>query len=321
MEILDTTLCGEHAGVRNSFLEGIVRKNRVFFLTLSVAMGAVFAQDSPPTGVVRGGAIELIRSSSKFSAGPLGTINTTTDTLAGGFSMIDYSKLLGTDPPAVTTIGSCSVVLIKPPQGTPDPTAITILDAGPVLNLTGPNGSKQIAATEFAFGAMLGGGTSIPGLPPPPPLYLDPGPYTVDNGGGGADIGPFKATLTIPTQFVWTNSDASASIDRSAGLDVAWTGGDPDSKVTIAGGVVLINADTRQVASGAVFTCTETNSAGHFFVPPEVLTLLPASTIVNNTPNGSLTVNNGVTVKFDAPSVDQSTFTFTSGALRIPEYK
>ena len=292
----------------------------VFFLMLCMALGAAFAQDSPPTGVVRSGDIQLIRSSSKFSAGPLGIIDTTTDTLSGAFSMIDYGQPLGIDPPGVTTIGSCSVVSIG---GTPpvDPPAVTILDAGPVLNLTGPNGSTQIAATQFAFGAMLGGGTTFPGLPAPPPLYLDAGTYTVDNGGGGADVGSFTATLNIPTQFVWTNADAAASIDRSAGLDVAWTGGDPDSKVNIAGGVVVINADTFQVASGAFFTCTETNSAGHFFVPPEVLMLVSASTIVNDIPNGFLTVNNGVSVKFDAPGADQSTFRFTSAAVRIPEYR
>jgi len=297
-----------------------VRNILVFLLTLSVAVGAVFAEDSPPTGVVRNGDIQLLRTSSTFSAGPFGTIETTTDALAGAFYMIDYGEPGGIDPPAVTTIGSCSVVSLG---GTPplNPAKTTVLDAGPVLNLTGPNGSTQIAAADFAFAAMLGGGTTIPFLPPPPPLYLVPGTYTVDNGGGGADVGAFTATLNIPTPFVWTNADAAALIDRGTGLDVAWTGGDPDSKVNIAGGVVVIDAVTSMVTSGAVFTCTETTSAGHFFVPPEVLTLLPASAIADNTPFGSLVVNNGVAVKFDAPGVDQSTFTFASATVRTPEYR
>lgn len=297
-----------------------MREIRVFFLTLSLGGGAVFAQNTPPTGIVRGGGIQLTRSNSKFSAGPLGSIDTTSDSLSGAFSVTDYSKLLGTDPPTVTTIGSCTVVTLALNTSF-DPTAVTVLDAGQVLNLTGPKGSKQIAATKFAFSAELGGGLAFPGLPPPPPLYLDPGTYTVDNGGGGADVGSFTATLNVPTQFVWTNSDAAVSIDRSAGLDVAWTGGDPDSKVTITGGVAVVSPDTRQVASGTVFTCTETNSAGHFFVSPEVLLQVPATTIVNSVPNGVLIVSDGVTVKIEASGVDQSTFTYSSVAVRIPEFK
>jgi hypothetical protein len=303
-------------------MEVILRKIRVFFAAF-VAAGAAFAQDLP-TGIMRAGTISLLRTSSKISAGPpLGTVDTTMDQLIGGFQAIDYSKLPRFDTPAVTTIGSCFVVSFGPTQNTPafDPTAVTILDAGPVLNLTGPNGSKPIAANKFTFGATLGGGLSLPFLPPPAPLYLDPGTYTVDNGAGGADVGPFTATLNVPTQFVWTNADAALSIDRSAGIDIVWTGGDPDSKVNIQGSVTVISPTTRMLQGGGSFTCTENNSAGHFFVTPEVMQILPPSTTVNNVSNGTLSVSDGVEVKFDAPGSDLSTFTFRSGAARSPEYK
>jgi hypothetical protein len=40
------------------------------------------------------------------------------------------------------------------------------------------------------------------------PPFLFPGVYTIDNGGGGADVGPFSAPITIPTTVVWSNSHA-----------------------------------------------------------------------------------------------------------------
>jgi hypothetical protein len=303
-------------------LEDIVRNTLLLPLTLCAAIGTVFAQDLPPTGVVRSGDIQLFRSSSQFTFDPFGTISTVTDTASGAFYMIDYGEPTGIDPPAVTTIGACTVVSlgVSPPI---NPPAVVILDAGPVLNLAGPNGSTQIPATQFAFGATLGGGTTYPdflGLPPPPPLYLDAGTYTIDNGDGGADVGPFMASLNIPAQFIWSNPDAAASIDRSAGLEVLWTGGDPDSQVKIIGGAAVIDPATGQLASGAFFTCTETNSVSYFFVPPEVLAFVPASAVAG-VPNGSLSVNNGVKVTFEASGVDQSTFTFTSSSTRTPEYR
>ena len=304
-------------------MEDILRDIRVFFLAL-IVLGAAFAQDSPPTGIVRGGGISLLRTSTKINAGPpLGTLDTTMDQLIGGFQSTDYSKIPSFTQQPITTIGPCIVVLFAPTDTTQtfDPTAVTALDAGPVLNLTGPNGSKQIAATKFAYGLALGGGLSFPFLPPPPPLYLDPGTYTVDNGAGGADIGAFTATLTAPTPFVWTNSDAAQSIDRSAGIDIIWTGGDPDAKVNIQGTVTVLNATTRKLEGGGAFTCVENNSAGHLFVPPEVLTLLPATTTVNGVSNGILSVGSGVQVKFDAPGSDLSIFSFLSGAARSPEFK
>jgi hypothetical protein len=299
-----------------------VIKVRAFVLALSVAAGAALAQDAP-TGIVKSGGVALLRTQSKTSAGLLGTIDTTTDFFAGGFQSTDYSKITLTRADA-TTIGAC-VVTTFPALATSNPitSAVTPLDAGPVLNLNGPNGSKQFPATKFAYGGIVGGGLAlpIPGLPPAPPLYLDPGTYTVDNGGGGADIGPFKATLTVPDPFTWTNADANLSIDRAAGVDVVWTGGDPGSKVNIVGAVTLIDSATSQVKGGGAFTCIVDNSAGHYFVPPEVLTLLPASVVVANAPLSTLSVSTGVQVKFDAPGSDLSLFSFSSGGSRNVEYK
>ena len=83
----------------------------------------------------------------------------------------------------------------------------------------------------------------------------------------------------------------------------------------------MTNAATRKVEGGATFTCVADNSAGHFVVPPEVLTLLPASTTTSGVSNGNLVVSHGIEAKFDAPGVGESIFTFTSGTTRNAEFK
>lgn len=310
-------------------MEIILKTTRVLFPLLITAAGVAFAQDPPTTGILKAGAVEMIRTNAKFNAGPLGTIESTTEIFAASFSATDLSKIVrGGEQAPLTTIGTCFIqplVQVDPPARTD---ATTYLDAGPVLNLTGPAGSKQFPLTKtggqanvLGYGGILGGGLPIPLLPPPPPLFVTPGTYTVDNGGGGADVGSFTASLDIQSLFTWTNADTSLSIDRAAGADFTWTGGNPDGKVYIGGSVVLTDAATRKVAGGAVFSCIADNSAGHFVVPPEVLTLLPASTTTSGVSNGNLVVSHGVEAKFDAPGVGESIFTFVSGTTRNAEFK
>src|SRR5260370_4571666 len=288
-------------------------KQTVLFLALSAIAGAAWAQSPGPTGPARTGAVGLSRLSLSVSAGPLGTIQSSSDVFTAFFLFTDFSKFIIPEAPPPTTIGQCLVIPFTQP---PDILSVsTALDAGPVMHLTGPNGTKTFAAKEFAFSESLGGGTAIPGLPPPAPLYLDPGSYTVDNGAGGADVGPFMTTLTIPNAFAWTNADdaQSLSIDRTAGVDVAWTGGDPNSKVTIIGGVVELDPDTFTPSGGTVYSCTENNSAGHFFVSPDVLSLLPASTAnIIGISNGLLGVGSGVQAPFSAAGIDAGIFNFSA---------
>ena len=86
------------------------------------------------------------------------------------------------------------------------------LDAGPVLNLSGPKGVHELPlrapgsySNQFSSNAAQ-------------VEYLQAGDYVVDNGAGGRDVGPFKATLKIPQPL-------NATIQRSANATmVTWTG-------------------------------------------------------------------------------------------------
>jgi hypothetical protein len=254
----------------------------------------------------------------KVAAGPV-TIDTTSDAFSASFvkSVVTFTPQ---DPPESTTIGSCVVIKLGP-AGTPPAFTSNFLDAGPVINITGPKGSKQAPQMRSVYSADLGGGPSFGFGPPPPPLYLDPGTYTVDNGGGGADVPAFSESITLPETFVWTNADANLSVDRSAPVDVTWTGGDPDSKVLIGGAVIVTNPTTFQIDSGVSFACTEVDSAGHFTIPAEVLSLLPVSTLVNGVSNGGMSLLNGVQKKFDLAGFTAANLVFNSTTTRNVQYK
>src|SRR6516165_7373291 len=101
--------------------------------TLSLAQGTAPA----PTGIQKNGAVSLLRAESKLAVGGA-LVENTTDNVTGAFVMSDYTNY--TPPPAnpATTIGPCIVVTISLPLTPSPPTGIvtTILDAGPVLNVS-----------------------------------------------------------------------------------------------------------------------------------------------------------------------------------------
>jgi uncharacterized protein (TIGR03437 family) len=183
------------------------------------------------------------------------------------------------------SLGSCLVI----PAGVGS-TAFTgsqfvPLDAGPALNVTGPKGARQIQFQDsgyyyqqFAQGAQV--------------QFLVPGTYVVDNGTGGADVGPFKATLTVPPAFTSTVQSSSA------GVRVTWSGGDPAGYVTVLGGAA--SPTTRAVAS---FVCTERVAAGQFTVPQEVLLSLPSEAT-------SVSAVHQATTVFRARGLDIGQFSF-----------
>ncbi len=241
-----------------------------------------------------------------------GGIETMSDGLTGIFSSVDYTNYT---PPQigvqVTTVGPCNITTVDarsvlallssaPPA--------KFLDAGPLLNVNGPNGTQQIplsSLTHIYFGS-LGGGTPPPGAPSPMPLYLDPGAYTVDNGSGGADVGPFTTTLTVPAPLlVWTNADSDLTIDRTAGVDIQWTGGDPSANIFIYGVIGSASGSTA-------FGCMVPNN-GEYMVTPDVLSLMPATPIGTNSPGSvsTLKISSTSQTTFSAPGLDSGEFSYT----------
>ena len=131
--------------------------------------------------------------------------------------------------------------------------------------------------------------------------FLEPGDYVIDNGAGGADIGPFRAALSVSKAFTPT-------VQRSAsGVKIAWTGGSPTGVVIIEG----IGAPSLTGAS-ARFICTERVSAGQFTIPAEVFLSLPPDGV----DHAGLTVSasSSAAVTFRARGLDYGQFSFVSVA-------
>jgi hypothetical protein len=137
-------------------------------------------------------------------------------------------------------------------------------------------------ATGSFYGA-LGGGAALPGQTAPP-LYLNPGTYTVDNGSGGKDVGAFKVSMTVPAAFTWTNYSSITSVTRSQAFTVNWTGGDPSWDVYLFGGSSVTDNVTVS------FECRAHNSDQTLTVPGSILEALPASGTSSGIPLGSLTM-------------------------------
>jgi hypothetical protein len=101
---------------------------------------------------------------------------------------------------------------------------------------------------------------------------LVPGPYTI-TGSGGADISPFSAAVTIPALPTLVSPVNSATVTRSNGMTVTWTGGGGNLQIQV-------NAPTDSTdTNGSVAVCNVAASAGTFTIPPYVLLALPASNL------------------------------------------
>jgi hypothetical protein len=137
-----------------------------------------------------------------------------------------------------------------------------LLRTGNALTLTGPAGAKNIASTAT--------GSYLETLAAEPATYIQPGNYTVTNGSGGADVGSFNWSLTLPA-FV-TPTNLPASVNRSQDLTVTWSGGSAYSIVSVfaTSGVPISLPQTSYVD----IICTASASAGTFTIPSVMLNLL-----------------------------------------------
>ncbi|HLW75754.1 MAG TPA: hypothetical protein VKS01_02195 [Bryobacteraceae bacterium] len=165
-------------------------------------------------------------------------------------------------------LGGC--VLNQTPNNTGGGTSTsTPLDAG-VITLKGPAGTYTLnELSKGSYNALL----------PPGAITQAGGSYVFSNGSGGPDIGPFSVTVTLPNPLLtWTNQAADATITRSQGVLIQWTGGASGTYVFIFG------SSSANGVSGSFF-CFAPQSALQFQVPAYITSGLPAG-------SGSLTVDN-----------------------------
>lgn len=283
------------------------------------------------------GEIAIYRLHATLSAPGLGSTQGSLDFGGGRFrNYITSLDVLGSTRGSVAalsglaSVGSCTVSpysysdfvsSILPGGGNSDPVNFGGLDAGPVLNMNGPNGLKQLPRQNQGTVAqplyryhvknnLIGG--SIPGILSGGPAYLDPGNYEIDNGAGGTQVGEFTANLTVPSSSpVWTNEDALSNIPRTQDLTLNWTGGTAGGFVAVLG-----SAADPSTGAGAEFQCLTQADAGSFVVPAWVLSALPPSGVdpATGAPVGFLLFGAPLPqpVRFEASGIDIGYFNWAT---------
>ena len=280
------------AGVSGCYVPMLVQVDNVVsnFTTISVADGN--SNDCSDLTGIPGPMLEKLQSGGTLRAGSIVLAvfkgDTVTESGTGQFFQADLNLLNSLISLGLPSPGSCMVNPVKPvssgftpPQG---------LDAGPVFNVTGPKGSRQVLQRYMGmYSESFANGTVV--------QFLEPGAYTADSASGGADVGPFHATLSFPAEL-------TSTVQQSAmGTTVTWRGGDPQGYVVIQG--------SAQSPAGAStnFSCVERTSAGQFAIPPYLLASLPA-------PPGGVTAMTAAGTspqnRFQARGLDFGFFSFCS---------
>jgi uncharacterized protein (TIGR03437 family) len=160
-------------------------------------------------------------------------------------------------------LGTCLVFNNLNPGLNPPAATSSNPDAGSKFTITGPNGNSVVPSSPGLFRATL----SAAGT------YLSPGAYTVSSA-GGADIGPFNASITIfpPPSLTSPANLVIPPLTRSSGMTLTWTGGSPNAVVTI----LMLAATDNTATIGAAAACAVAANAGTFTIPPYALLPLPA---------------------------------------------
>src|SRR5262249_44095398 len=166
-------------------------------------------------GNTRLGTMNLVRTASSSAD--------TVDKGSAAFGMYTPAQLSSSlGPTRMPSLGTCVVFPFSGASpAVSDPTQPQALDAGTAISVSRPTGAQQLTPVQGGpagtYGAQFASGGT---------LYLDPGTYTLTSA-GGADVGAIQGQVVMPPVIAWSNAP-STSIDRTQGLTVAWTGGDPN---------------------------------------------------------------------------------------------
>jgi uncharacterized protein (TIGR03437 family) len=208
---------------------------------------------------------------------------------------------------AISTSGACTVIHTTTSQNN-NAVAVgggILLDAGTVT-LNGPSGSNisNLPFTETANAYTLTlAETGLPvSLPGGNNGQIVAGQYTI-SGAGGKDVGKFNTSITVGTPITVTGTFPTA-VNRSAGLTVNWTGGNPSDIVELVGSSSSSTGNpSSAILDSWEFICTATAGAGTITVPASILQQLPAATVsANGSGGGFLELASSATpVSFTAP--------------------
>ena len=212
---------------------------------------------------------------------------------SGSFAKYDANTFLNSQGGLNTlALSSGCAVFQSGGSGYNDPVAPAGLDAGAQINVTGPNGTKQLTKNALGQYSATFVAPSLSLTGPSTPPYLTPGTYTLDNGTGGADVGAFKTTITIPAAITWSNKASVTTVMRTQPLTINWTGGNGQVYV-IGESPLAVNATTGSFNGVGEFICVAPASAGTLTIPAGVLSALPPSA---NISEDGLTIGGGVII-------------------------
>jgi hypothetical protein len=246
------------------------------------------------------GADLQANASGGLNAGVIDLISVAGEQADGKFSQFDLDTLTGSPNLGLApSLGSCTVFEFHGTDfGLPTFAQPPGLDAGAQLNVSAPGGSASLMQNPKGSYNVRQGGGGGGGRKP----FLAPGVYTLDNAAGGADVGRFSASITIPPTVVWTNQPpALGNIPRSRDLQITWSGGEPNDVVAIYGASV-----SPAVPNGLVgeFICAAPAKDGQFTVPADVLANIPATSLPVTAPTALIAVGSFSSARFTATGLD-----------------
>ena len=199
---------------------------------------------------------------SQFTAPGLGTLNSAS-------ASFQQTSGVTSSGGGTVSIGGC--ILTQTLTGG-SPGTTTGLNAG-TITVAGPGGSQvTLSANPLVAGFYTATLSSIPST----------GGAYVFTSTAGSQVGSFSATVSFPNPLLsWTNQSSAATIARTQGLPVTWSGG-------ASGSFVIITGSSVSGTTSGGFFCIVPQSAGQFTVPSYILLGLPAgtgSTSVQNSTN------------------------------------
>lgn len=255
----------------------------------TLGLTAAQLQAAQSAGVYRIGALSVSR------------LPNSSDKANAAFASYDLNHLIRAwGYSGAPSLGSCAVYeLLSDKPNAADPTVPIFLDAGPSLGISGSSGAQNLSEdSKGSYSAKLGGGGT--GLP----TFLNPGTFTI-TGPGGADVGAFSASLTLPQPV---SASMPATISRDKDLTIAWTGSTGNAAVLFIG-ANYVPVPASGLGAYVELLCLADPATGQFTIPSYVMASFAPNGVQSAGVNGiDLDIASVVTSSFSASGIDTGIF-------------